>query len=84
MPGIYDPTLADEDLRVEHRGRAYEMVRRLAREEGLLVGISSGAALGGDARASRARLDATASIVTVFPGRRGEVPDRAASGRADD
>src|SRR6185437_9379119 len=44
VPGIYDPTLADEDLRVSSE-RAYDLVRRLAREEGLLAGISSGAAL---------------------------------------
>ena len=44
VPAIYDPSIADEDLRVDSE-RAYEMVRRLAREEGLLVGISSGAAL---------------------------------------
>src|SRR5437667_3618153 len=44
VPGIYDPALADEDLRIDTE-TAYEMVRRLAREEGLLAGISSGAAL---------------------------------------
>src|SRR5437660_610619 len=44
VPPIYDATLADEDLRVDTE-RAYRMVRRLAREEGLLAGISSGAAV---------------------------------------
>ncbi|HEU4751652.1 MAG TPA: pyridoxal-phosphate dependent enzyme, partial [Armatimonadota bacterium] len=42
VPPIYDPTLADEDRGVSTED-AYEMVRRLAREEGLLVGISAGA-----------------------------------------
>jgi len=42
VPGIWDPALADGILRVETE-QAYEMTRRLAREEGLLVGISSGA-----------------------------------------
>ena len=42
VPGIYDPTLADENLPMETE-EAYEMVKRLAVEEGLLVGISSGA-----------------------------------------
>ena len=42
VPAIYDPALADEDLRIGSE-RSYEMVRRLAREEGLLVGISAGA-----------------------------------------
>jgi cysteine synthase B len=42
MPGIFDPTLADEKVEVvtEH---AQAMARRLAREEGLFVGVSSGA-----------------------------------------
>ena len=40
-PGIYDETLADGNLWMETED-AYRMVRRLAREEGLLVGISSG------------------------------------------
>src|SRR5499427_1714583 len=44
VPAIYDPTLADEDLRVDTED-AYRMVRRLAREEGMLAGISSGAAM---------------------------------------
>jgi S-sulfo-L-cysteine synthase (O-acetyl-L-serine-dependent) len=64
VPGIYDPALADEDLRIDTE-RAYRMVRRLAREEGLLAGISSGAAVA-------AMLDVAKGldrgiIVTVFP-----------------
>ncbi len=64
VPRIYDPTLADEDLRVSTE-KAHSMVRRLAREQGLLVGISSGAALA-------AALDVATRIkegvvVTVFP-----------------
>lgn len=42
VPKIYDPELADENLWIETED-AYKMVRRLAREEGLLVGISAGA-----------------------------------------
>jgi cysteine synthase B len=41
-PGIYDPSLADRNLFVETE-EAQQMSRRLAREEGLLVGVSSGA-----------------------------------------
>ena len=41
VPGIYDEKLADRNLWIETED-AYSMVRRLAREEGLLVGISSG------------------------------------------
>jgi cysteine synthase B len=40
-PGFYDDTLADDNLWIETED-AYAMVRRLAREEGVLVGISSG------------------------------------------
>src|SRR6266705_5031849 len=43
VPRIYDPGLADGDLAVETE-EAYAMTRRLAREEGMLVGVSSGAA----------------------------------------
>src|SRR5205814_5428927 len=64
VPGIYDPTLADEDLRIDTE-RAYRMVRRLAREEGLLAGISSGAAVAAMLDVA-ARLDA-GIVVTVFP-----------------
>jgi len=64
VPGIYDPTLADEDLRVATE-TAYTMVRRLAREEGLLAGISSGAALA--ATLDVARRIERGVVVTVFP-----------------
>jgi cysteine synthase B len=64
VPAIYDPTLADEDLGVSSED-AYELVRRLAREEGLLVGISSGAAL--SATLTVARRLQQGVIVTVFP-----------------
>jgi cysteine synthase B len=42
VPGFYDEKLADGNVWTETED-AYRMVRRLAREEGLLVGISSGA-----------------------------------------
>src|ERR1700730_15794965 len=64
VPGIYDPSVADEDLRVQSE-HAYEMVRRLAREEGLLAGISSGAALAVALDVAR-KLD-RGVVVTVFP-----------------
>ena len=41
VPGFYDERLADGNFWIETED-AYRMVRRLAREEGLLVGISSG------------------------------------------
>jgi cysteine synthase B len=64
VPGIYDPTLADADLRVSTE-RSYEMVRRLAREMGLMAGISSGAAVA--AMMDVAKDLKHAVIVTVFP-----------------
>jgi cysteine synthase B len=42
VPGIYDPTLADENVEVSTED-AQQMTHRLAQEEGLLVGTSSGA-----------------------------------------
>ena len=42
VPGIYDPALADQNVEVSTVD-GQEMARRLAREEGLLVGTSSGA-----------------------------------------
>jgi cysteine synthase B len=44
VPGIYDPKLADDNIWIETED-AYAMCRRMAREEALLVGISSGANL---------------------------------------
>lgn len=44
VPAIYDPALADEQREVSTEA-AYDMVKRLAREEGILVGISSAANL---------------------------------------
>src|SRR5438270_2596512 len=44
VPGIYDPDLADDEKEVGTE-EAHEMVKRLAREEGILIGISSAAAL---------------------------------------
>src|SRR2546427_4591277 len=42
VPGIYDPEVADENVEVTTED-AQEMTRRLAREEGLFNGVSSGA-----------------------------------------
>src|ERR1700678_2351963 len=42
VPGIYDPTIADDNLWIETED-AYRMTRWLGRNEGLLVGMSSGA-----------------------------------------
>lgn len=64
VPGIYDPLLADEDVRVTTE-RAHALTRRLASEEGLLVGASSGAALAAALDIAERLRDAV--IVTIFP-----------------
>jgi S-sulfo-L-cysteine synthase (O-acetyl-L-serine-dependent) len=64
VPGIYDPVLADEDLRVTTE-RAHDLTRRLASEEGLLVGASSGAALAAALTVAARERDAV--IVVIFP-----------------
>jgi len=46
VPRIYDPSLADQDIGIATE-KAYVMAKRLAREEGLLVGISAAAAVAG-------------------------------------
>ncbi|MBZ5648052.1 MAG: cysteine synthase family protein [Acidobacteriia bacterium] len=68
VPKIYDPNLADRDLGVGTE-ESYAMVRRLAREEGLLAGISCGAALVGTLQVAKelAEKGERAVIVTVFP-----------------
>jgi cysteine synthase B len=64
VPEIYDPIIADENLAASTE-EAYEMVKRLAREEGILVGLSAGAAVSTSLRV--AREIESGVIVTVFP-----------------
>jgi len=68
VPAIYDTSLADEERGVSTEA-AHAMVRRLAREEGLLVGISAGAAVVGCLEIARELVAERqkAVIVTVFP-----------------
>jgi cysteinyl-tRNA synthetase len=64
VPGIYDPRAADEKINVDDDA-AYAMARRLATEEGLLVGMSSGAAM--HVAYELARQIESGFIVTIFP-----------------
>ena len=64
VPSIYDASVADEDLRVGTE-MAHRCVRRLAREAGLMVGISAGAAMAAALDVAR-RLE-HGVVVTVFP-----------------
>ena len=63
-PEIYDPSFADETHEVRTED-AHEMVLRLAREEGLFVGISSGAAAVAALRVAEELEDGI--VVTLFP-----------------
>jgi cysteine synthase B len=64
VPGIYDPTVADENVEVATED-AQEMTRRLAREEGLFVGVSSGANVFAAVRLART-LEPASVVVTVL------------------
>ncbi len=63
-PGIYDASVADRTIRVKTEA-AHEMVRRLAREEGLFVGVSSGAAAAAVLQAATGLREGT--VVAIFP-----------------
>jgi cysteine synthase B len=64
VPGIYDETLADQTIEVETEA-ATEMVTRLARQEGLLVGPSSGANVAAALRVAET-LPANSVVVTIL------------------
>jgi cysteine synthase B len=65
VPKIYDARIADAELGIDTEA-AYAIVRRLAREEGLLVRVSSAGALVG---AMKIAQDAAPEsvVVTIFP-----------------
>jgi S-sulfo-L-cysteine synthase (O-acetyl-L-serine-dependent) len=64
VPKIYDTKLADEDIGISTE-EAYRMAIRLAREEGLLVGISAAAAVVGCLQVAK-KLDKSAVFVTIL------------------
>ncbi|MDP2799990.1 MAG: cysteine synthase, partial [Deltaproteobacteria bacterium] len=63
-PGIFDKNRLDEIINI-HDEEAFAMARRLAKEEGLFVGMSSGAAMA--AALEVARRMAKGIVVTIFP-----------------
>ena len=63
VPSIYDPTIADQNRSVRTED-AYDMVKRVAREEGILVGISAGAAVATALRV--AKEIGSGTIVTIL------------------
>jgi cysteine synthase B len=67
VPKIYDPKLADEDIEIATED-AYAYAIRASREEGLLLGISAGAAIAGCIQvARRLKKNEEAVMVTIFP-----------------
>jgi S-sulfo-L-cysteine synthase (O-acetyl-L-serine-dependent) len=68
LPAIYNPILANRTTAIE-TGAAHAMARRLAREEGLMVGISAAAAVVAslDLAREEAAAGRTAVIVAVLP-----------------
>jgi cysteine synthase B len=65
-PRIYDEEIADENLEIGTED-AYRMVKRIAREEGLMVSPSAAAAVVGCLRIAQGLAsDEHAVIVTVF------------------
>jgi cystathionine beta-synthase len=65
FPDNYDPALVDEVIRVDDR-TSFNWARRLAREEGILVGGSAGTALGAALHYAR-RLTANDVVVVLLP-----------------
>ena len=65
IPAIYDPSIADMEMGIDTEA-AYAMTRRMAREEGVLVGVSSAAALVGALRIAQDAADGS-TVVTIFP-----------------
>ena len=68
VPAIYDAKLADRNIDVETEA-AYAMAKRLAREEGVLVGVSAAAAVVAceQIAAEESNAGREATIVTVLP-----------------
>ncbi len=66
VPGIYDPSVADIDMRVGTE-ESYVLTKRLALEEGLLVGISSGAALAAGLRVAE-KLESGVMVIIFADG----------------
>jgi cysteine synthase A len=66
VPELYDPSLVDEIVLVDPEDEAYSTCRRLAREEGLLVGVSSGATAAAAIRIGSRPENVGKLIVAIF------------------
>ena len=65
VPKIYDASLADQDLGIATED-AYKMAIRLAREEGLLVGISAAAAVVGCLKVAEQKMNGEAAVIVTI------------------
>jgi cysteine synthase B len=66
VPRIYDPSLADENLEISTED-AHAMARRLARDQGLLLGVSAAAAVVGSLQIiERIKMDQRATVITIL------------------
>jgi cysteine synthase B len=66
VPSIYDPLQIDITIMVETEA-AYEMTRQIVSQEGIFVGMSSGAAM--YAAVEIAKQIKSGTIVVIFPDR---------------
>lgn len=66
IPEVLNTKIYDEVIRVKNED-AFETARRMAREEGLLVGISSGAAVWAALQVARRQENAGKMIVVIIP-----------------
>jgi len=66
IPAVYNGTFVDEVVKVPNEG-AYDMTRKLAKMEGLFVGISSGAAFWAATQIASKKENKGKRIVVIFP-----------------
>ena len=65
VPDVLDRAIIDEIITVEDQ-EAYQMAKRLSREEGIFAGLSCGAAAVGALKIAKA-LGPKKTVITIFP-----------------
>ncbi|MBI3474298.1 MAG: cysteine synthase family protein [Acidobacteria bacterium] len=71
VPGIYDATLADEQLEI-HTEDAHAMARQLAREAGILIGVSAAAGIVGSMKVAESLKKQQPAVIVTILGDSGE------------
>lgn len=71
VPGIYDATLADEQIEIRTED-AHVMARRLAREAGMLVGVSAAAGIVGSLKVAQTLKETQPAVIVTVLGDSGE------------